>query len=78
MMLHNVVNAKVRKYREAYVAPDRPMAFLPAMMSTSGRIHGVLLRLLHIFSHRQAVKSFETFVESSHKSLPRDVSLSSC
>ena len=32
-------------------------------MSTSGRIHGEFLRLLHILSHRQTVKFFDTFGE---------------
>ena len=53
----------MRKYREAYAAPDRLLAFLPAIMSTSGRIHGEFLRLLYILSHRQAVKFFELFGE---------------
>ena len=56
MLLNNAADAKVRKYREAYAAPDRLLAFLPAIMSTSGRIHGEFLRLLYILSHRQAVK----------------------
>ena len=51
----------MRKYREAYAAPDRLLAFLPAIMSTSGRIHGEFLRLLYILSHRQAVNFFELF-----------------
>jgi hypothetical protein len=32
-------------------------------MSTSGRIHGEFLRLLHILSHSQTVKFFELFGE---------------
>jgi len=63
MLLNNAADAKVRKYREAYAAPDRLLAFLPAIMSTSGRIHGEFLRLLHILSHRQAVNFFELFGE---------------
>ena len=63
-MLHNnAADVKVRKYREAYAAPDRLLAFLPAIMCTSGRIHGEFLRLLHILSHRQAVNFFELFGE---------------
>jgi hypothetical protein len=46
MLLNNATEAKVRKYREAYAAPDRLLAFLLAIMSTSGRIHGEFLRLL--------------------------------
>jgi hypothetical protein len=47
-------NAEVWKYREAYAAPERHVAFLPAIMFTSGRIHGEFLHLLHILSHREA------------------------
>ena len=38
---------------------DRPKAFLPAIMATSGRIQGELLRLLFIISHRQAEDYFD-------------------
>ena len=63
MLLNTAAEAKVRKYCEAYAAPDRLLAFLPAIMSTSGRIHGEFLCLLYILSHRQAVKFFELFGE---------------
>ena len=33
-------------------------AFLPCVMSTSGRIHGEFLRLLYILAHRRTVKYF--------------------
>ena len=42
------------------------MAFLPAILSTSechDRIHGELLRSVHIFSHRQTGKFFDNFGE---------------
>ena len=55
MVLNNAAEAKVRKYREAYAAPDRLLSFLPAIISTSGRIHGEFLRLLHIPPRRFAV-----------------------
>ena len=37
---------KVDKYRGGYEAPSLRHAFMPAIVSTSGRIHGELLRLL--------------------------------
>ena len=37
---------KVDKYRKGYVAPSLRHAFLPAIVSTSGRIHGGMLRLI--------------------------------
>ena len=63
MLLNNAADVKVRRYHETYAAPDRLLAFLPAIMSTSGRIHGEFLRLLHILSHRQTINFFELFGE---------------
>ena len=57
ILLDNKALKKVNLYREDYRRPgrsDRPKAFLPAIMSTSGRIQGELLRLLFIVLHRQA------------------------
>ena len=58
MLLNNAADVNVRKYRDAYALPYPLLAFLPAIMSTSGRIHREFLRLLHILSHRQAVNFF--------------------
>lgn len=63
MLLNNAASAEVWKDSEAYAAPDRHMAFLLAIMSTSGRIDGEFLHLLHILSHRQTIKFFDTFGE---------------
>ena len=48
--MNNAASAKVQKYREDYSASDVNKAFLPALLSTSGRIHGEFLRLLYIFA----------------------------
>ena len=53
--LDSKAKQKVLAYRDDYRRPDRsdrPKAFLPAIMATSGRIQGELLRLLFIISHR--------------------------
>jgi len=34
-------------------------AFLPLIMSTSGRLHGEFVRLLYLLSHRRAVRFFD-------------------
>ena len=44
---------KVDKYREGYAAPGLRHAFLPAIVSTSGRIHRELLRLLCILANKR-------------------------
>ena len=46
LALYQRARAKVDKYREGYAAHGLRHAFLPAIVSTSGRIHGELLRLL--------------------------------
>ena len=46
-LLEAAARTKVRRYREAYASrPGVTYAFLPCVMSTSGRIHGEFLRLL--------------------------------
>ena len=63
LLLNKTASAKVQKYREYCSASDFNNAFLPALLSTSGRIHGKFLRLLYILAHRQTVKFFETIGE---------------
>ena len=46
LALYQRARAKVEKYRDGYAAHGLRHAFLPAIVSTSGRIHGELLRLL--------------------------------
>jgi hypothetical protein len=42
------------------------VAFLPACMTTSGRIHGEFLRLLYFMSNKQAVDYFEALGYDAH------------
>ena len=48
---------KIRNYRDTY-RRNRHVAFLPACMSTSGRIHGELLRLIFFLSHQKGGRLF--------------------
>ena len=57
MKLASLAADKIRNYREPY-ARNRSLAFLPACMSTSGRIHGEFLRLLYSLADRQASDYF--------------------
>jgi hypothetical protein len=50
------VKAKLDNYQHDY--SDRNFLFLPAVMTTSGRISGDFLRLLYILAHRQAANFF--------------------
>jgi hypothetical protein len=49
---------KIRNYRDTY-RRNRHVAFLPACMSTSRRIHGGLLRFIFFISNKQAEDYFE-------------------
>ena len=54
-----MARTKVARYREAYATrPGTTYAFLPCVMSTSGRIHREFLRLLYILAHRRTLKYF--------------------
>ena len=55
---------KVEKYRGGYEAQGLRHAFLPAIVSTSGRIHGELLRLLFILADRKTTLSFQALGEA--------------
>jgi hypothetical protein len=50
------VKAKLDNYHHDY--SERNFLFLPAVMTTSGRISGDFLRLLYILAHRQAANFF--------------------
>ena len=50
----------MNRYREAYATRSGvTYAFLPCVMSTSGRIHGEFLRFLYILAHRRTKRWFE-------------------
>jgi hypothetical protein len=53
--------SKIAKYRELYRDHRRQLDFLPAIASTSGRIHSELLRLLFLHAHRETTRFFEIF-----------------
>ena len=58
-LLETTARTKVARYREAYAnRQGTTYAFLPCVMSTSGRIHGEFLRLLYILAHRRTLKYF--------------------
>jgi hypothetical protein len=47
------------EYRPDYLR-NHNKAFLPLIMSTSGRLHGEFVRLLYLLAHRRAVRFFAT------------------
>jgi len=56
-LLETTARTKVTRYCEAYATRSgTTYAFLPCVMSTSGRIDGEFLRLLYILAHRRTLK----------------------
>jgi hypothetical protein len=53
-----VTKAQGNEYHRDYLH-NHNKAFLPLIMSTSGRLHGEFVRLLYILAHRRAVRFFE-------------------
>ena len=67
LALSQRARAKVDKYREGYAAQGLRHAFLPAIVSTSGRIlhiHGELLRLLFNLADKKTSNSLEALGEA--------------
>ncbi len=57
--LNDAAADKVRKYRADYNNnPPNAVAFMPAIPSTSGRLHSDFIRLLFLQSHRETDRSF--------------------
>ena len=56
--LENAARRKINRYREAYASRQVPLAFIPCIVSTSGRIHAEFLRFLYILAHRRTTAWF--------------------
>jgi hypothetical protein len=65
-ILESAAADKIRNYRDTY-RRNRHVAFLPACMSTSGRIHGERLRLIFFLSNKQADDYFAALGYQPHK-----------
>ena len=50
--LRMAAQRKINTYRQQY-ADNQNISFLPAIMTTSSRMHGELLRLLFLQAHRE-------------------------
>ena len=48
-----------RQVRKNHVYAEIRHAFLPCVLSTSGRLHGEFLRLLYIIAHRRTTRWFQ-------------------
>ena len=55
--LHVAARQKINKHRDLY-ANNRNITFMPAITSTSSRMHGEFLRLLFLQAHRETTAHF--------------------
>ena len=55
--LHVAARKKINAYRDQY-ANNRNITFMPAITSTSSRMHGEFLRLLFLQAHRETTAHF--------------------
>jgi hypothetical protein len=53
-VIKTVVRKKILHYRQLYVDHPDPIAFIPVVVDTSGRIYDDFLRLLFLHAHREA------------------------
>jgi hypothetical protein len=59
--LTEAVDDKIRKYRADYNNnPPNAVSFMPAIASTSGRLHSEFIRLLFLQTHRETDRFFAT------------------
>ncbi len=57
--LNNTTADKVRKYHADYnMNPPNTVSFMPAIVSTSGRLHSEFVRLLFLQAHRETDRFF--------------------
>ena len=80
--LHVAARQKINKHRDLY-ANNRNITFMPAITSTSSRMHGEFLRLLFLQAHRETTAHFTAIgmpaqqpVSYTHLRSPRDLSTS--
>ena len=64
LALYQRARVKVEKYRAGYAGHPLRHAFLPAIVSTSGRIHGELLRLLFNLADKKTSNSLAALGEA--------------
>jgi hypothetical protein len=64
--LRLAVQRKINTYRQQY-ADNRNISFLPAIVSTSTRMHGEFLRLLFLQAHRETETHFTAAGMSSQR-----------
>jgi hypothetical protein len=62
-----VARAKIRHYRQFYINRPEPIAFMPVVVDTAGRIHEDFSRLLFLHVHREASTLVNEIPEESEQ-----------
>ena len=66
-LLEATARTKIGRYRDGYATrTGDTYACLPCVMSTSGRMHGEILRLLFIIAHRRTERWFKQMGDDYH------------
>ena len=58
-LLEDAAKAKNKKYSKTYASSSIQKAFIPAVLTTAGRIHGEFFRLLWILADRETRKNVD-------------------
>jgi hypothetical protein len=61
------VRAKIRHYRQLYINRPEPIAFMPVVVDTAGRIYDDFSRLLFLHAHREASALVNEIPEESEQ-----------
>jgi hypothetical protein len=56
--LNEFATDKIRKYRTDYNNNPNTISFMPAIVSTSGRLHSEFIRILFLQTHRETDRFF--------------------
>ncbi len=59
-LLNDAVTDKIRKYRADYISPPSVVSFIPAIASTSDRLHSEFVRILFLQDHRETDRFFSS------------------
>ena len=71
-LLNDAAADKIRKYRADYNnRPPSAVSFMPAIASTSGRLHSEFVRILFLQAHQETDRFFFNFRSSTCADTPR-------
>ncbi len=72
--LREVARKKILHYRQLYINRPDPMAFLPTVVDTTGRLYDDFSRLLFLYTHRETSGLILAKASAMRISIPLDLS----